>query len=469
VSGEVDDMTNPAQERSAYTGQPEVAVHGPTTLTLDGAAAVPVTASAAGHPTEMTQGSIHVERGFDGQVFASDIYSFSTPPRKPVLFAQPSGTAHTGTFRPFIAFRLSSLPGAAHAYAYDLYHLAGDRIPASMSYSVTPAAQRTMARVNARFYAVDGNTSPILETRYGLTATGFLALQNDSDVDGGTTRTDYLSTEAGIAWDQEASPPLSLAGSSGLWVTEVPAFVHYQPGSTHTADWARQPFRPGPYSATTLSLSDCAPPPATRSRTIISISLVDLQNLPDGFDCLGGDPPFPQWQKATSRTLRLYRNGRLLASDHQSYGDFSVPAAAGSYKIAYTDDTAAALPVSTRTATAWTFRSAAPAGTAAVRIPLLVVSYALPLGLDNHPDGSTADFSVARIAGTPRAKVTSFQLWAEAGTGGWQQVSVHALGGGRFSATLPHVVAGQPVSLRVKAADSGGSGIDQTITAAYHG
>ncbi|HEY2578076.1 MAG TPA: hypothetical protein VGI74_17375 [Streptosporangiaceae bacterium] len=469
VAGEVDDMTNPAQERSAYTGQPEVAVEHPTTLTLNGAAAVPVTASAAEHPTQMTQGSIHVERTFDGQVFATDIYNFSTPPKKPVLFAQPSGTAQTGTFRPFIAFRLNSPPGAAHAYVYDLYHLAGDRIPASMTYTVTPAAQRAMARVNARFYAVDGNTSTVMDTRYGLTATGFLALQNISNVAGGTTRTDFLSTEAGITWDQEASPPLSLPSSAGLWVTELPRFVHYTPGSTQTADWAREPFRPGPYSATIPSVSDCAPPPTTRNRTVLSVSLVDLQNLPDGFDCLGGVLPLPEWQKATSRSLRLYRNGQLLASDHQSYGNFSVPVAAGSYKISYTDDTAAALPVSTKTMTAWTFTSAAPAGSAAVRIPLLVVSYALPLGLDNHPDGSKAEFSVARIAGIPRAKVTSFELWAKAGTGGWQRLGVHALGGGRFSATLPHAAAGQAVSLRVKAADSGGSGIDQTILTAYHG
>jgi hypothetical protein len=471
VAGEVDDQTNPAQVRSAYTGQPEVAVERPTTLTLDGAHSVPVTASAAGHRTVMTQGSIHVERVINGQVFATDIYNFATPPTTPVLFAQPSGTAQTGTFRPFIAFRLYSLPGAAHAYVYDLYHLVGDRIPASMAYTVTPAAQRAMARVNVRFYAVDGNTSTMGDTRYGITGSGFLALQNVSDFNGGTARTDFLSTEGGIRWDQEAAPAFSVRGHDdfGDWVSELPQFTHYQPGSTQTADWAREPFRPGPYSATVASVSGCAPTATARNRTVLSMSFVDLQNLPDGFDCLGGTFPLPPWQQATSRTLRLYRNGQLIAGDHQSYGNFSVPAAAGNYKIAYTDDTAAALPVSTKTMTAWTFRSAAPAGTTSVRIPLLVVSYALPLGLDNHPDGSKAVFSAARIAGTPRAKVTSFELWAEVGAGGWQRVGVQPLGGGRYSATLPPAAAGQAVSLHVKAADAGGSGIDQTIITAYHG
>lgn len=57
----------------------------------------------------------------------------------------------------------------------------------------------------------------------------------------------------------------------------------------------------------------------------------------------------------------------------------------------------------------------------------------------------------------------------KAGAGGWQRISVHALGGGRYSATLPPAAAGEAVSLRVRAADAGGSGIDQTIIAAYHG
>jgi hypothetical protein len=45
------------------------------------------------------------------------------------------------------------------------------------------------------------------DDRYGLTAAGFLAIQNQSEVPGGSTRTDYLSTEGGIAWNQEVSPP----------------------------------------------------------------------------------------------------------------------------------------------------------------------------------------------------------------------------------------------------------------------
>lgn len=46
---------------------------------------------------------------------------------------------------------------------------------------------------------------------------------------------------------------------------------------------------------------------------------------------------------------------------------------------------------------------------------------------------------------------------------------MRALGNGEFAATLPHVPAGQGVSLRVRASDARRSGIDQTIITAYHG
>jgi hypothetical protein len=414
---------------------------------------------------------VHVARGFARQLIGFDVFSFDPSPAG-TLFGQPSGTASTGTFRAYTAARLVSPAGAARPYVYDLYHPDGDRVPASLAYTVTPAQQATLARVSERFYAIDGNTASIGETRYGLTADGDLAIQNISAVPGGTTRTDYLSTEGGIRWDQEAVPLFAINAQnlSGDWVTEVPAFRHYAPGSQQTADWARQPFRPGPYSGTVPSLSVCAPLPTTRSRGDIHVELVDLQNLPDGFDCLGGAFPLPPWRRATSRVMRLYRGSHLVGTGHASVADFLVPPRPASYRLIYADDTAAALPVSTTTRTIWTFRSAAPAGLLPVRIPLLVVDYALPLGLDGHPDGSTAEFTVARVAGTPRARVTGFRLWTSTDGGRtWQPVPALALGGGRFTATLPHVAPGQPVSLRVQAGDAGGSGIEQTIITAYHG
>jgi hypothetical protein len=111
-----------------------------------------------------------------------------------------------------------------------------------------------------------------------------------------------------------------------------------------------------------------------------------------------------------------------------------------------------------------------PVGPSLHRLPLLTVNYDLPLGLDNHPDGDTAILTASRVAGSGSASVKELRLWTSADGGTtWTAAPVHALGGGRYAATLPHVAAGQAVSLRVQASDAGGSGIDQTIITAYRG
>jgi hypothetical protein len=247
-------------------------------------------------------------------------------------------------------------------------------------------------------------------------------------------------------------------------VTEVPGFTHYAPGSRTTADWARELFRPGPYSATGVSTSTCTPQPTTRADGNIHVELVDLQDLPDGFDCLQGTG-------VTTQTMRLYLGDRLLGTADSSVADFAVPTGPGSgpYRLTY-DEATSAIPVSTSTSTTWTFRSAAPAGVRLVRLPLLTIGYDLPLNLDNHPDGDTAVLTVARVAGSGSAPVTGLRLWTSTDGGAtWAAAPIHALGAGRYAVTLPHVAAGQAVSLRAEAADAGGSAVDQTVIDAYHG
>ena len=72
------------------------------------------------------------------------------------------------------------------------------------------------------------------------------------------------------------------------------------------------------------------------------------------------------------------------------------------------------------------------------------------------------------MAGSGSAKVTGLRFWTSLDDGEtWQAATVDPLGGGRVSAPLPEPAEGRAVSIRVKAADAGGSGIDQTIIRAY--
>lgn len=475
ISGNIGDFTNPNAPRTAWAGTPEVAVSQNTTVALDGASTVPITASVTGHPTVMTSAGFHIDRVIAGETFGGllggDIYAFGSSGSSVAgdLLAQPTGTASTGTFDVAADFQLSSPSGTTQPYVYDLYHPLGNHVPQSLAYTASAADQAAFARFNEQFYAVDGNTTSVGETRYGLTqvgaATGGLTVEDTNTAPGGSTLTEYLSASPAIRWSDEASPPITGA-PGGLWVIEVPGFIAYSPGSQHTVEWARQPFRPGPYSHTVQSLSGCSPLASVRFPGAIDVQLTDLQDLPDGFDCLS----LVGWPEPTSRTMQLYRGSKLIATKHASVANFLVPEAPATYRLVYTDNTSAAVPVSTQTQTTWTFRSAAPPGGNVVRIPLLLVNYSLPLNLDNQPDGSTAVFTVARVAGTRPAPVTGFSLWTSLDNGKtWQAARVHRLGGGRFAGTLPQAASGQAVALRVQATDAGGSGIDQTIMTAYVG
>ena len=452
--------------RQAVVGYPEVNITRNRSLLLDGPAALWATANVAGRPTIIDNAGVHVERAFHGQVASLDAVFY--PPSGPPVTTSPvfehfSGAAHIGSFHVYSWFRLSNPPASKSYFAYDLYHAINPANPATAAYTVTPVGQAKLAKVTMHFYGLDGSSAPVYDSRYGLTPTGFLAVQNvAASVPGGSTRTDYVSTGPEILWNDEAVPPLTINGQDdqGFWVTEVPGFSSYTPGSRHALNWIRQPFVPGPYSATKLSLSDCAPVPSTRVRRYITVQLVDLQDLPDGYDCLG----------SSHAALQLYFGSRLIEAVDRSFGTFKVPLQSGTYRLTYSNDWSKILPVSTRTSTTWTFRSAAPAGSAQVRIPLLLVRYHLPLGLDNHPDGSTAILRVTRVARTPAANVLGLRLWTSVDGGkSWQAAAVRALGGGKFAATLPQVSAGQGVSLHVQASDAGGSKIDQTIITAYHG
>jgi len=469
INGEVDDFSNPDfnQMRAAMIDRPDVQIHGDTAVTLDATRAVPVSASVTGRATQMDGSDIFVERGLGAQVLGIGTYSFNTT-TQPMVFAQPATAPRTGTLRASTGFRLID-QASPSPYAYDLFHNLGDRIPASLQYTVSPTIQSHLARVDERFYGIDGDKTPYTEIRYGLTDSGFLALEFISTVPGASTRTDYLSTEPGIGWNQEAAPPITIDGTKqvGQWVTEVPGFTHYTPGSRTSADWAKQVFRPGPYSGTVMTTSGCAPQPSTRTQGDIHVELVDLQDLTDGFDCLLGSGG------VDSRTMSLYFGDKLLGTFQSPVGDFEVPTGrdgTGMYRLTYGNTNATAIPVSSATSTTWTFHSTTPVGTKVARLPLLTIGYDLPLGLDNHPNGDTAILTAARVAGSGSAPIRDLRLWTSTDGGKtWSAAPVHALGGGRYAATLPHVAAGQAVSLRLHAADSGNSAIDQTIITAYHG
>ncbi len=183
----------------------------------------------------------------------------------------------------------------------------------------------------------------------------------------------------------------------------------------------------------------------------------------------------------------LYRNGvRVGGGDDLAGGLFTVPSGAATYRIHDTTDRRAdQVLTSTTTSTDLTFRSAAAGGAVApdgwvcgigtathcTVLPLLHATVPLPTSLsDSLPVGATTfDFTVARIAGAAPAAVTAATLSTRADGTTFHPAKVVALGHGVFRATIVNTaaLAGHGVSLRITAADAGGSTITQTVTAAY--
>ncbi|MFF0520538.1 S8 family serine peptidase [Actinomadura nitritigenes] len=451
VLGTVDDTKGNAW-RSALAGTPEVRVDRDLTVTLDGPASKPVTASVEGVGTKAVMASASAVQSTKRMMWTVGVYS-DDPTAAPV-YAQAMHGAGTGTFRAYSSHRLTA-PGAV----YDLIHPYGNGVPADPSHAVGAAEKARMARIDQRFAAFDGDTGKgVTEHRYGTSPEGLLLAGLDASgaVPSGTTRTDYVSTGKGMLWADEAFPE---AIANGEWVDQLP-FRELRPGQRISRTWGRQPVRPGPYSGSGVSLSDCAPNPSVRTGDHVHVELVDLQTRLDGFDCgLDGG--------GVTGALALYSGGKKVGGAAGPAGDFDVPSKPAAYRLTYANDASKLLPVSVRTSTAWTFRSSAPRGDGAL-LPLLLVDYDLGLDLRNQPSGEPAVLTVARVAGAPAAKVTGLRFWTSVDDGAtWRAVPVKALGGGRFSAPLPAPANGQAVSLRVTAQDAGGSGVDQRIIRAY--
>jgi subtilisin family serine protease len=452
VFGTVDDTT-PGSMRSAFVGNFELMVRGDTTLPVDASHAAPVRVSAPG--TTPSPSSVHglaIERSVGDTIIGTAVLGldrFGEPGATPFSASVPR--VRTGTLQAYVIDRLTD-----GNTVYDVLHNLGPSVPAAVNYRID---LHEMAQINERFGAINGKTeAPDLQKRYGFTPNGFNWAEAEGDVPAGSTRTDFVTGEPGVDWLDEAGVP-RLGNAS--WISQLP-IQHFDAGAKYTEAWVRQPFRPGPYSATSPTISLCAPSPSTRSRGNIHVELVDLQSTPDRFDCLTDDPA---WLDVSSRTMKLYVGATPAGSTTLSHGDFSVPATNGTYRLRYDVDATEALPVSTRTATEWTFRSSP----SVERIPLLTVDYALPLDLLNHPNGDTATLTVAQVAGSAKATITGLNLWTSLDDGmTWRPANVTGAAG-RYIARLPHAAAGQAVSLRTIAADARGGKIDQTIIRAYFG
>ncbi|MFG2003350.1 S8 family serine peptidase [Spirillospora sp. NPDC048911] len=426
--------------RGAIAGTPEVLVDRDLTVTLDGSAAKPVKASVQGVETNGSTKSAALVRSLRQGSWATLLYNGLAEGDS--VYVQPMGGVQTGGLKAYGGHRLTA-PGKV----YDLIESFPTGNPTTV---ITPADRSRMAQVEQRFAAFDGDTSvPMRERRTGTTPEGLQLADSSSEVPAGSTRTDYLLAPAGTLWFGYGAP------GTIEWA-DLPPASEFKPGSKTTFTWGRQPLRPGPANQPNLTGNMCHPAPTARTRGEMTIGLVDVQARPDGWDCiLDGVKGQHMVLSADGKKI-----GEYSGDSHDRPARFAVSPSAAKYELTYENDASDVLPVSVRTSTKWTFRSAAPSGQESAPLPLVTVDYDLALDLLGKPTGKPATFAV------PAGK--SLKLWTSLDDGKtWQPAQVTSLGSGRFSAPLPKMTSGQGISLRVHATDAKGNAIDQDIIRAY--
>ncbi|MFH8473953.1 S8 family serine peptidase [Streptomyces sp. NPDC018000] len=227
---------------------------------------------------------------------------------------------------------------------------------------------------------------------------------------------------------------------------------YYKPGAQHEETWLGAASGPaGPEAAY-----------AFREGDNFNLTIAEM-----------GDSEAGHWGQfandADKATVRVYQNGQLLKETPRlSLTKVPVSAAPATYRITMDTDRPAWFPLSTKTSTAWTFKSARPAG-GKENLALLWPKYGLNLDAENTTQGGDTygfDLSFALQTGaTPDIDGVEVEMSTDDGAT-WSPATVKTKSDGHYKVSVSNPAKGF-VSLRVKAQDTNGSKIEQTLIKAY--
>ncbi len=270
----------------------------------------------------------------------------------------------------------------------------------------------------------------------------------------------------------------------------------YSPGEQAQATWMAQPMASGIQQEPVVGQT-C---PVCRSGDTLNTELFPYTDG-NGHIMLAG--------AATTEELTLYQDGTQVGQVPSSFSSFTMSPQAASYKLVYdVSRNAAFWPTSTQVHTEWSFPSQErspdtlpPGWTCGGKgsggggrsttdrgggggggggggpcsfEPLLFAQYSTSAGLnDVIPAGGQAgvDVTVSHQRGAADAAISSFAAQVSYDDGQtWQDVAASDTGNGVYHLEYTQPALNQTTgyaSLRIRAADTAGSAIDQTITRAY--
>ncbi|WP_371095914.1 PA domain-containing protein [Streptomyces sanglieri] len=172
---------------------------------------------------------------------------------------------------------------------------------------------------------------------------------------------------------------------------------------------------------------------------------------------------------ADKRTARIYQDGKLIReAPRLLQTTLPVSPDPATYRVTLDTQPAAWFPLSTKTSTAWTFKSSRPASDKE-SLALLWPMYGLDLDAENTARGGRTDhFDLGfalQTGTTPDIRGVEVTMSTDDGDT-WHPAKVKSAKGDSYKVTLRNPDSGY-VSLRVKAWDANGSKIEQTLIRAY--
>jgi subtilisin family serine protease len=239
-----------------------------------------------------------------------------------------------------------------------------------------------------------------------------------------------------------------------------------RPGQTRREHWNGAPLGPM-VSRGAVANGTCSFDPVGPSSRHGDDITVDIPLLSDD----AGHPGCPL--EATGHTTLHHDGTEVGSTDTAGRGQFTVPAAAGTYRLEV-DALRPQAALSTRVTAAWTFRSSHVSGDRTVPLPLMAVRFRPQLDEQGQaPGGRRFDvpFTIDVLGGAGRhigrgTDQPTVEVSYDDGTT-WAPAPVRRHDNGSWKAILDHPPTGA-VSLRTTVADRHGNQVEQTIVRAYH-
>jgi hypothetical protein len=236
-----------------------------------------------------------------------------------------------------------------------------------------------------------------------------------------------------------------------------PGLSTLRPGERRSMSWLNGPVAPGIDPFETVR----------RYRDLMAVEpagfVDDTGNTADGYTS--------RFPNGFATNLRVYEDDALIAqSDFYFFGAVELFKEAATYRVEFdVDNHAPWAGVSTRTQTAWTFRSRRPAGEDIATLPLLTVDWDADVDLRNRLEDRWLEFRLGHQPGAQAVPFRSATLEESYDDGAtWRPVRrMWRIGANRWEARLDRRRGGGFVSLRLRAQDADGNAISQRITRAF--